>query len=178
MTRALVLYITASLDGYIADRDGGVAWLTGAEGEDYGFAAFMAGVDAIVMGSGTYLVSLALEGGTEQFEGRETLVFTARDDLPPAHGITFVAQPAATIVARLKERPGGTIWLLGGGKLATSLAAAGLIDEVRLFVQPVLLGDGIRLWGGFDAPVRLHLIEAAARPGGLAELRYVLAPRA
>ena len=86
MTRALVLYITASLDGYIADRDGGVAWLTGAEGEDYGFAAFMAGVDGIVMGSGTYLVSLALEGGTEQFEGRETLVFTARDDLPPAHG--------------------------------------------------------------------------------------------
>jgi dihydrofolate reductase len=178
VTRPLILYVTASLDGFIADREGGVGWLTGAEGEDYGYAEFIAGVDTIVMGSGTYLASLALDGGTSAFAGRATYVFTARDDLPATPGVTFCAEPAIDAVARLKEQRGGAIWLLGGGKLATSLAAAGEIDDVRLFVQPVLLGDGIPLWGGFSRPLELRLVEATAWPGGLAELRYAPLPRA
>jgi dihydrofolate reductase len=178
MTRPLILYVTASLDGFIADREGDVGWLTGAEGEDYGYAEFLAGVDTIVMGSGTYLASLALDGGTSAFAGRATYVFTARDDLPPTPGVEFSAEPAAEVVARLKAEQGESIWLLGGGALATSLAAARLIDEIRLFVQPVLLGGGIPLWRGFERPLELRLVETAAWPGGLAELRYAPLPRA
>ncbi|HEX9093085.1 MAG TPA: dihydrofolate reductase family protein [Coriobacteriia bacterium] len=170
--RPLVLYITASLDGFIADEAGGVAWLTGDESTDYGYAEFLTGVDTIVMGSSTYRTSLELPGGTDAFGGRRVYVYTSGDDLPAYDGVTFVRQPAPPHVAELKEQPGKAIWLLGGGRFATNMLAAGLVDEVRLFVQPIVLGGGVPLWRRLETPVRLTLEDARAWPGGLAELRY------
>lgn len=172
MERRLILYITASLDGYIADEAGGVGWLVGDESTDYGYAEFLEGVDTIVMGSSTYRTSLELPGGTDAFAGRRVYVYTSGDDLPARPGVTFVRQPAPPHLASLKEQAGSEIWLLGGGRFATNMLAAGLIDEVRLFVQPMVLGGGVPLWRRLGEPVKLELEEAKAWPGGLAELRY------
>jgi len=171
MSRDVVLYITASLDGFIADTSGGVDWLEGAEGEDYGYAALMESVDTVLQGSHTYLDTLRLVD-YDPYEGKTNYVFTSREDLPTSPSSQFVPGDAAEFVRALKTGDGKRIWLVGGGELASSLMSAGLVDEIDLFVQPVVLGDGIPLWRPPLERRGLDLIEACALPGGLAELRY------
>ncbi len=174
--RPLILLLTASLDGFIADREGGIDWLAPMPQEvpaDY--LALMDSIDCLVMGSATYLVSLALEGGVEAFAQRDTYVFTSRDDLPPYPGVTFVHGDAVDFTAALKQRAGGAIWLFGGGKLATSLSDAGLVDDYFVALQPILLGDGVPLWVTPHGRTDLELVSAKPWAGGIAELRY--APR-
>ncbi len=171
--RPLVLILTASLDGFIADPEGGVEWLGAPPSEvpaDY--LELMDGIDALVMGRGTYEVSLALDGGTDVFADKEVYVFTSRDDLLPFPGVTFVDEAAEPYVRRLKESEGETIWLFGGGVLATALSDAGLVDEYLIAVQPILLGDGIPLWVTPHGTTPLELVHARAWAGGIAELRY------
>lgn len=171
VAREIVLYVTASLDGFIADSTGGVDWLAGAEGEDYGYAELMDSVDTVLQGSHTYLSTIGLVD-EDPYAGKRNFVFTSRDDLPLFGQPTFVHDEAVTFVTKLKQRPGGRIWLVGGGQLATSLVGAGLVDEIDLFVQPVVLGDGVPLWVPPLNEQQLELLEAKAWPGQLAELRY------
>jgi len=171
--RSVALILTTSLDGFIAEPDGGVDWLVSPPDDvpaDY--LDLLESIDCLVMGSATYRVSLALQGGTDVFEGRDVFVFTARDDLPAHPGVTFVHNPAEQFVAELKERSGGTIWLFGGGRLATALSDAGLVDDYLIVVQPVLLGDGIPLWLTPHGRIELRLVTARAWAGGIAELRF------
>jgi dihydrofolate reductase len=170
--REVVLYVTASLDGFIADLTGGVGWLGGAEGEDYGFAQLMASVDTVLQGSHTHLTTLELSPDADPYEGKANYVFTSREDLPSVPSATFVHEDVVAFVRRLKTQPGGRIWLVGGGELASSLMSAGLVDEVDLFVQPILLGDGIPLWRPPLERHRLELLDAAVCPGDLARLHY------
>jgi dihydrofolate reductase len=171
--RPLALVLTVSLDGFIAEPDGRVDWL-GTPPQDVSeeYRELMDSIDCLVMGSATYLVSLELEGGTDVFAGHEVIVFTSRDDLPPYSGVTFVAEDAADFTARLKQSTGGAIWLFGGGRLATALSDAGLVDDYYIAVQPVLLGDGIPLWVSPHGRTRLELTSVSAWPDGIAVLRY------
>lgn len=171
--RTLLLDLTTSLDGFIADADGGIDWIAPPPAEvppDY--LALMGAVDTLVMGRATYETSLALEGGMEVFAGKRAYVFTSREDLTPYPGVEFVHDPPEAFVASLKATHGGTIWLFGGGRLASALSAAGLIDEYLIVIQPVLLGRGIPLWRGEGGPRGLELVRAREWPGGLVELRY------
>lgn len=173
--RKLLLNLTTSLDGFIAERDGGIDWMQPFPDEAEvppGYLELIDSVDALVMGRATYEMSLRLEGGMDVFEGRRAIVFTSRTDLAPREGVEFVASDAANFVAQLKRETGGLIWLYGGGQLATALAAAGLIDDYLIVVQPVLLGDGIRLWQEGLPAIRLELTRTREWPGGLVELRY------
>jgi dihydrofolate reductase len=173
--RELLLNLTTSLDGFIADADGGIDWIEPfPENEEVppGYLELIASVDTLVMGRATYELALGLAGGTDLFEGRRVVVFTSRTDLTPREGVEFVHTDAVTCVEQLKRVAGGTIWLYGGGQLATALAAAGLIDDYLIVVQPVLLGDGIRLWQSGLPAIRLELAGSREWPGGLVELRY------
>ncbi len=171
--RRIALILTASLDGFIADKDGGIDWLVEPPDEAPGdYLDLLDSIDCLVMGSATYLVSLELEGGTEVFEGNEVYVFTSRTDLPTHKGVTFVSGSAEEFVDDLRSQEGGTIWLFGGGRLATSLSDAGLVDEYLVVVQPILLGDGIPLWVSPHGTTKLELVNARAWAGGIAELRY------
>lgn len=173
VARDLILLLTASLDGFIADPHGGVDWL-GAPPDDVpaDYLALVESIDCLVMGSATYLVSLELEGGTEIFSGREVYVFTSRSDLPAYPGVTFVPDDAAAFTSALKGHEGGGIWLFGGGRLATALSDAGLVDDYLIVVQPVLLGDGIPLWVAPHSRTDLSLSYVREWDGGLVELRY------
>ncbi len=132
----------------------------------------MAGVDALVMGRATYEISLGLPGGTDLFTGKDVDVITSGTGREPREGVAFVAGDPVAFVQELKRKPGGTIWLFGGGHLATTLGAAGLIDDYLIVVQPVLLGGGIRLWQEGAAAQELELLYSRPWPGGLVELRY------
>jgi dihydrofolate reductase len=171
--RPLILLVTASLDGFIADKNGGVDWLVPPRDDvpaDY--QQLLDSVDCLVMGRVTYEVSLELEGGTAVFSDREVFVFTSRGDLPARPGVRFVGDDAGEFVRELRQSDGGAIWLFGGGRLATALSDAGLVDEYFVVVQPVLLGDGIPLWVSPHGRTALELVNARVWPGSMAELRY------
>jgi dihydrofolate reductase len=75
-------------------------------------------------------------------------------------------------IAALKREPGNAVYVVGGPGLVATLMNAGLIDELRLILQPVILGGGMPLFGGVGQRHLLKLIAAAARAGGRVDLTY------
>jgi dihydrofolate reductase len=168
------LYIAQSLDGYIAERDGGVAWIEAflVEGEDYGYRAFLEGVEAAVMGATTYEQELAR--GHWGYGERPVWVCTHRRlEVPAAADVRFVSGPVEAIVGEIEHQVSGHVWLVGGGALARQFVDAGALDELILFVAPVLLGTGISLFGG-TLPASATLTGTTEYATGLVELRYAL----
>lgn len=171
--RRLLLNLTTSLDGFIADSDEGIDWiLPPPEEVPAHYLELIETIDTLVMGRVTYELSLRIPGGTDVFTGKSVYVVTSRLDPEPRGGVEFVHGDPAAFVESLKQEPGGRIWLYGGGQLTTALSNAGLIDDYLIVVQPLLLGDGIRLWQDGLAPQGLELVRGREWPGGLVELLY------
>ena len=166
----IAYYVAASMDGYIADADGGVDWLPQGDANDYGYADFYAGVDALVMGRCTY--DQVLRFGEWPYAGKPTYVFTGNppDDNP--HGVEFVGIAPASFVQTVAAQYSGTVWLVGGGNLAEQFRCAGVIDEYLVFVIPVILGRGVPLFGGDAPPTALELIATRAFDDGVVMLHY------
>lgn len=167
-------YIAASLDGFIADSDGGVDWLEPFQGgdDDYGYEEFFDALGAIVVGASTY--EQIPELGGWPYGDVPAWVFTHRD-LPQFHGAnaTFTSGDVAAVTRQIRREVDGNVWLVGGADLVRQFVDAHVLDELILFVVPVLLGAGIPLFGK-TARTDLELVEANARGMGLAELRYRL----
>lgn len=166
--RRIVLYLAASLDGFIARRDGGVDWLPAAGPEDYGYAQFLGTVDTVIMGRTTY--EQVLTFGPYPYAGKKGYVFTTthrgRDE-----NVEFVRGDIAEFVARLRSAPGKDIWLVGGAKLAQDFLRQKEVDTIVLTIIPRLLGEGIALFGtGPERP--LELIDLERYPDGVVQLTY------
>lgn len=171
--RPVLLNLTVSLDGFIADPEGGIDWLLPMPQELPGdYLALMERIDTLVMGRATYETSLALEGGTQVFEGKQVYVFTRQRDLHPRAGVHLIHEDPVAFVSALRDGPGDTIWVFGGGQIATLLSEAGLIDEYLLALQPIRLGRGIPLWRESHQPTRLKPVLSRTWPDGVVELRY------
>ncbi len=163
-------FLAASLDGFIARKDGGLDWLRRfeASGEDHGFPEFLGSVDTLVVGRATYDVVL---GFTEwPYAGKRVVVLTHR---PPAprHGESFASGAPAALVASLGAAGARRIYVDGGATVSAFLRD-GLLDDLTVSVIPAALGEGIRL---FQPPLperALALREARAFPSGLVRLRY------
>ncbi len=164
------LFIATSLDGFIADRDGGVDWLF-TDG-DYGYTDFFDAIETLIMGRRTYEQVLGF--GEWPYGEKPTYVFTRSapgGDHPHAE---FVSGDAGTLVEELRQSSSGDIWLVGGAALVSTFRELRLIDEYILSVHPVLLGDGIPL---FERPLpreSLRLGEERAFESGLVQLRYAV----
>ncbi len=168
----VVYYVAASLDGFIATPDGSVDWLAPFEftGEDYGYADFYASVDIVLMGRRTYEQCLTF--ASWPYAGKPCVVFSRRD-LGPGHpDMTLQADDPAAAVAELKRRGLTRTWLVGGGALAASFRAEGLITEYVVSVMPVVLGAGFPLIAGGGGAQRLTLSSSRAYPGGVVQSRY------
>jgi dihydrofolate reductase len=166
------LYIAQSLDGYVAEVDGGMTWIERflGDGEDYGYSGFVARLEALVMGASTY--QQELERGTWPHGGLPTWVTTHRAlARPTGADIRFAQGAIGEIVASIEQEIHGNVWLVGGGSLARQFVDAQLLDELILFVAPVLLGAGIPLFGG-TVPTEATLRDVKPYPSGLVELRY------
>ena len=168
----VIYYAACSLDGYIATAEGGVDWLDPYQGggEDYGYAEFYSSVEALLLGSRTYEVSLGL--GEWPAPDKPSWVFTQRD-LPIAHpSITLTSEDPAAVVAALRERSLKCAWLMGGGELAASFRTAGLITRYMIFVVPIILGGGVPLFADTGERSPLSLLHAKPYPSGLVQLDY------
>lgn len=142
MSRRVRYQVAVSLDGFIADPKGGYDWIVTDPAID--FAALYREFDTAVMGRRTYEVGLS-QGADGSVPGMTSVVFSRT--LPPVErkGVRIVNDDAREFVRALKAKPGGDIWLFGGGQLFRSLLDAGLVDTVEVAVMPVLLGEGIPL---------------------------------
>jgi len=164
------VYIATSLDGFIARSDGGIDWLERVQvaGEDYGYAAFMSSVDTLVIGRNTY--DLARTFDTWPYTGKRVVVLTHRP-LTPAHGEEAWSGTPSEIVTRLGAANCKHAYIDGGATIQAFLAADAITD-LTLSLVPVLLGEGVRLFGktGHDVPLRLR--QSKSFPSGLVQLHY------
>ncbi len=163
-------FLAASLDGFIARPDGGLDWLGPFErsGEDHGFAGFLASVDALVVGRGTYDAVLAFPEWP--YRGKRVVVLTHR---PPAprHGESFASGAPEELLASLGAAGTRRVYVDGGATVSAFLRA-GLLDDLTVSVIPAVLGEGIRL---FQPPLpdrTLALRGVRSFPSGLVQLRY------
>ncbi|HEY0955151.1 MAG TPA: dihydrofolate reductase family protein [Roseateles sp.] len=165
--RRLRYNVACSLDGFIADPDGGYDWIVDDKSID--FDALYAQFDTFVMGRKTWEVMQAM-GETNPLVGRRVVV--ASRTLAEGGGVTVVREGIEAAVAALKAEPSGRdIWLFGGGELAAALFAAGLVDRVETAVMPVLLSRGIPLLPAGGAR-RLSLVSAQSLASGIQMLAY------
>lgn len=165
------LYAAISLDGFIAAADGGIGWLEAYDSPDYGMDAFLVSVDALVMGRTTYDQVRAFPGDW-LYAGKRVWVLTSRPleaDAPA--GVKAVAD-ADTLVATLRQR-GGLVWLVGGGQTIRAFFDRDAIDEVEVFIIPILLGDGIPLMTP-GAGRRLSLLDTEPYRTGAVRLLYAV----
>jgi len=173
--------MVASLDGFIARKDGRVNWLDTSdefpEGEtlDPEFVEdFLRTIDCYVMGSRTYETALDYEvkGLGWVYGDKPVFVLTSRELPRTRDTIEFFSGDLAQFVnARLRPAY-RSIWFVGGGALCGDCLRLGLADEVRYSIVPVLIGDGIPFFGKLTQDIALHLAEVKAYRSGLVELRY------
>jgi dihydrofolate reductase len=159
-----------SLDGFIADEEGGYDWIVDEPEVD--FQAYLAKIDTLLMGRGTYEVASSTAESRALLEGMTVVVVSttlAADEHPD---VTVVATDVVRRVAELKRSPGKDIWLFGGGVLFRFLLEADLVDRVEVGVLPVLLGQGIPILPGARQEARLALHSSQIFPSGMALLKY------
>jgi dihydrofolate reductase len=177
----VTIHMAASLDGFIARKDGSVDWLetsdefAGGESLDPGFVeAFLRTIDCYVMGSRTYETALRFEakGLGWPYGDTPTFVLTHREVPRTRETVEFYSGDLAQLVnGRLRPRF-RAIWFVGGAVVSGECLRLGLADELRYSILPVLIGDGIRFFDKLDRDVALHLAEAKAYKSGMVELRY------
>jgi dihydrofolate reductase len=146
--RKVSLYIATSLDGKIAGKDGELDWLSHIPNEaksDYGYGAFLAGVDTILMGRKTWDQVLSF-GGTYPYPGMKGYVFSLTKRKSKIKSVKYTSDDPSAFVKKLKTKPGKTIWLIGGAGLAGELLNSELVDELIVTIVPVILGNGIPLF--------------------------------
>lgn len=177
----ITIHMVASLDGFIARKDGRVDWLetadefVGGDTLDPGFVdAFLKTIDCYVMGSKTYETALSFEakGFGWAYGDKPTFVLTSRELPRIRETIEFYAGDLAQLVNERLRPTFRSIWFVGGGVVAGECLRLGLADEVRYSILPILIGEGIPFFEKLDRDIALHLAEVKAYKSGMVELRY------
>jgi dihydrofolate reductase len=163
-----------SLNGKIAKADGGVEWLEmipNPRKMDYGYARFYDSIDTTIQGNTTY--NQIINWGIEfPYSGKKNYVFTTQKKLENTDHVEFVAENHIDFIHQLKEERGKDIWLVGGGQINTMFLNENLIDEIVVFVMPIVLSDGVGLFEAVPKETKLELLGAKSYPTGAVELRY------
>jgi dihydrofolate reductase len=166
--RRVRLFIAASLDGHIARRNDTIDWLfTDA---DYGYAEFYASVDTLILGRNTYDVCLTFE--SFPYSGKRVLVMSRTRSGSDQNGAEYTADDPFELVHRLRKESGADIWLVGGGQVVRAFLAANLVDDLDIFVHPILLGDGLPLFPVGFPETKLALASSQPYESGLVRLTY------
>jgi dihydrofolate reductase len=177
--RKLKYYVACTVDGFICREDGSFdCFMKKGLGEgdhvtDYlqSFPTF----DAVLMGRKTYEVGLKA-GVTNPYPMMKSYVFSRTMKASPDAQVNLVSDNATDVVRRLKSEPGKDIYLCGGADLAATLLAEGLVDDILVKLNPILLGSGVPL---FSRRIKLTYLErVGCKPyeNGVVLLHYRLKP--
>ena len=172
--RTVTYGAACSLDGFIAPSDVSMDWLHFSRDVQEVMTTYWQTIDTMIMGRKTWDVAVANGsggGGDAGMSGITTYVFS-RTLETVGGGAHLVSSDPAEFVRRLKEKPGKGICVMGGGELAQSLFAGGMIDEVGLNVHPVILGSGVPFFRDPGRRIALELTEARVMDGGCVLMSY------
>lgn len=179
--------MAASLDGFIARKDGRVDWLETSDefaaGETLApeaAEAFLKTIDCYVMGSRTYETALQFEaqGFGWPYGEKAVFVLSSRDLPRTRDAVHFYSGDLAQLVNGRLRPAYRVIWFVGGARVSGECLRLGLADEVRYAILPVVIGDGIPFTERLDGDIALHLAEVKAYRSGMVELRYEVRGRA
>jgi len=175
--RKIIVYITTSVDGYIARSDGDVAWLNRPMPKgNYGMGEFLKSIDTILWGRKTY--SKGIEMGMEKRmasgfgPGIQNYLFSRKAQKSRAPGFELVSEPIKALAKELRKKRGKNIWMMGGGEIIASFLDEGEIDEFQINVVPILIGEGIPLIQPRHRFVRLKMLCCKEFSDGLVSRRY------
>jgi len=177
----VTIHMAASLDGFVARRDGSVDWLEtsdefadGKVMEPDAVEAFLGTIDCYVMGSRTYETALRFEeqGLGWAYGDTPTVVLTSRKLPRVRETVEFYSGDVGDLVNGRLRPAFRSIWFAGGGAVAAECLRLGLADEVRYSIVPVLIGEGISFFERIERDVALHLTEVTPYRSGTVELCY------
>jgi Dihydrofolate reductase len=177
----VTIHMAASLDGFIARKDGSVDWLEtsdnfadGVKMDPAFVAEFLKKIDCYVMGSRTYETAMGFEakGFGWAYGDKPVFVLSSRDLPRVRDTITLYSGDLSELVNARLRPTFTTIWFVGGGAVSGECLRLGLADEVRYSILPILIGDGIQFFDKLDKDIALHLAEVNAYANGMVELRY------
>ena len=180
-TSVVTIHMAASLDGFIARRDGSVDWLETADKFEGGDTMspefvheFLKTIDCYVMGSRTYETALNFEakGLGWAYGDKPTFVLTTRQLRKIRDTVEFYSGDLERLVNEKLRPTFRSIWFVGGGEVSGKCLRLGLADEVRYSIMPILIGDGISFFEGLDKDIALHLVEVKAYESGMVALRH------
>lgn len=156
-----VLFISMSLDGYLADEKGSIDWLSDVKQDesDDTYETFYQDFSAVILGRITYdQITTQLAVGNYPYNNVDSFVITRekREDLS---NVKFKSQSVVELVKEKRERYDGTLWIVGGSHVIQPLLEENIIDEYQIAIIPVLLGNGIKLFQNFDKKINLDLVK-------------------
>jgi len=173
--RKIILNLATSLDGYIADKAGGFAWIVGDGCTDsntekqFDFSSFMNTVDTIVMGRKAY-EDIPVET-LQSFGNRKIFVASGQVLENKGENIEFIKGDITGQILKLREEEGEDIWIFGGAVLADHFIKANIIDEYIIGIIPTILGSGIPLFLDDNPTIKLCLKDCTAQEG-IVIMRY------
>jgi dihydrofolate reductase len=177
----VTIHMAASLDGFIARKDGSVDWLETSDEFASGdtmdpefVGAFLKSIDCYVMGSLTYETALGFEakGFGWVYGDKPTYVLTHRDLPRTRDTINFYSGDLAQLVNEQLRPRYRSIWFAGGGSVSGECLRLGLADVIRYSILPILIGDGIQFFEKIGRDIPLHLTEVKAYTSGMVALCY------
>lgn len=171
--KKIILYIASSIDGRIAEPDGGIEWLSEfpiTEEMNYGYKEFMASIDTIIMGGRSWreLSNMDVMG---TYADKQVYVIS-RNNCGDNENVNFITENAVEQITNLRNESGKDIWLFGGGELVSMLLASDLVNEMQIAYIPVILGEGIPLFPKQSKESKWELVETKTFQNGVLKVTY------
>lgn len=175
MKATITLHVVSSLDGFIAKRDNSISWMDSSDvyekGDTDDGAEVLQSIDCYLLGSRTY--EHALELGWP-YGDTPTVVVTNRElrSTSTRKTVEFYSGDLKRLLDEILAPRYRNVWLVGGAKLSQSFLRLGLVDEIRLMIAPVTLGDGLRLFDDAGTEQKWHLKNVIAYKNGYVDLSF------
>lgn len=181
-SRRIILDLAVTLDGFIEGKNGEIDWCI--MDDEMGFPDFLNQIDTIFYGRKSYDLwgqftpeDDATDAEKELWEAvhsKDKYVFSKTQKKTTEHNAVFINDSLLEEVAKLKSASGKDIWLYGGSSLITTFINLGLVDEYRLSVHPVILGEGKPLFTDVQQRLNLKLATTRSFSSGVVQLVYHL----
>jgi dihydrofolate reductase len=170
--RKLILQVAVSLDGFIEGPNGEIDWCL--TDQNYGLKDFFKQIDTLFIGRKTYELMLRMaDSAPAGFPKFKEYIFSTTLDKVKDDAV-LIKKDVQSEVEKIKNGQGKDIWLFGGGNLTTSLMNLGLVDEIWLAMQPVILSGGKPLFANLKDRVALRLLDSKTYSTGLVFLKYAI----
>jgi dihydrofolate reductase len=177
-TPRVTVHMVASLDGFVADREGGVSWLETSDSYEQRIGEesvedFLETVGCFVVGSRTYETALALGW---PYGDVPTIVLSRRDLPVERESVEVYAGDLKTLVNDRLKPSYGNVWAVGGSMVTSELLRLRLVDDIRITIAPIIIGGGVPFFARIAAQQPLHLKDVTAHRNGFVELSYEIRP--